>query len=103
MGQGVIDRTRSSSPWVGMARDEAKEWWRDHPGASFSEFAEWVDGHYEPQVFTAGFGWHPRRSLGRRMTAIEQEVLDDVHVGLHEAVELELARRRARHRRDEAA
>jgi hypothetical protein len=96
--QTVIDNRQRSS-WVGIARDDAREWWRDHPGSTFSEFAEWVADRYEPYIFTSGFGWRPARHA--RMTAFEREILDDVHVGLHEAAGAEVARRRARRRRDE--
>lgn len=83
---------QATSPWAGIAREDAKEWWRDHPGAAFSEFAAWVADRYEPHIFQSGFGWRPGRHA--RMTLFEQEILDDVHIGLVQAAEAELTRRR---------
>lgn len=76
--------------WVTIGRDDAREWWRDHPQASFSEFAEWVSDHYEPHIFRSGFGWTP----GRRLTALEKDILDDIHTGIAEAWQGEITRRR---------
>lgn len=84
---------RPLAPWVNIGREDAREWWRDHSGASFAEFAQWIAEEYEPHIYRSGFGWRP----GRRLTALERDILDDVHVGLVEAWRVEIERRRARH------
>lgn len=95
MGQqrSVIDKERAESPWVGIAREDAKDWWRQHPGAPFSEFAEWADRRYLP-VTLSGMGWRGDRPL----TPKEQEALADVYVGLSEAATLETRLREYRRR-----
>lgn len=90
---------RQTSSWTGISSGDAREWWRDHPGATFTEFADWVYDDYEPHIFRSGFGWRPGKHA--RMTALEREILDDVHAGLAEATEVELVHRRARRREGE--
>ncbi len=49
-GQGGHDEHGDGeSPWLRMAYDQAHEWFREHPGAPFTEFEEWVST-YELQV-----------------------------------------------------
>lgn len=65
---------------MGIARQDAREWFRDHPGAPLAEFDEWV-GWYELAMLH-GCGY-----AGGRLTGRFQGILDDIHVGLAHAVE----------------
>lgn len=76
----------SNGPWVGMAKLDAREWFRDHRGAPLAEFDVWV-GKYELAMLM-GSGYR-----GGPLSTQLQEILDDIHLGLTEAVE---ERRRTR-------
>lgn len=65
---------------MGIARLDAREWFRDHPGASLHEFDQWVDGYEVAMLRGSGY-------RGGRLTTQLQEILDDIHVGLSQVVE----------------
>jgi hypothetical protein len=68
------------SPWVEIARVEAREWFRDNPRA-WDDFDEWVEGKYVPDLLRVGFGWKP----GDRMTAKMIEAMDAALEGVAQA------------------
>lgn len=82
--------TRFQSAWVGIARDDAREWWRENKGATFAEFAEWALEQEGRLLRGAGI------SGRKRLTALQHEIIDDIQRGLTEAWQAEIARRRAR-------
>jgi hypothetical protein len=94
----VINEPREETSWFNIAHDTAQAWLRhERPGASFSEYHEWVVEEYEPYILRSGFGWRP----GRALTASQRDYLDDVHRGLREAARAEQERREARRRNAE--
>lgn len=80
----------SSAPWVGIAHGDAREWFRDHPRAPLEEYDEWVCRVYEPQVLR-GNGY-----AGGRFGVRLNEILDQVHVGMRQALDDERRRRGVR-------
>lgn len=80
---------RVEAPWEGIARQDAADWFRSHPGAPWAEFYEWAETEWEPQQFLqAGHGWVPGRP-------VPQAALTEAHLGLAAAVEAEARRRGA--------
>jgi hypothetical protein len=75
-----------------MAYDDARDWFRDHPGADPVEYGAWCEGYEYGQVLAAGYGWQP----GDRVTRQMQDALDAAYVGLQAAREVEDARRGGR-------
>jgi hypothetical protein len=49
----------AASPWLQMAHDAARDWFRDHPGAPLAEYGAWCEGYEYGQVLAAGYGWQP--------------------------------------------
>jgi hypothetical protein len=80
------------SPWLPMAHDDARDWFRDHPGAPLADFTAWCEAYEYGQVLAAGYGWQPGDPVTRQM----QEALDAAYVGLQAAREVEDARRAGR-------
>jgi hypothetical protein len=62
----------ATSPWLQMAHDDAREWFRDHPGAPLAEFTAWAERYEVQEVLRAGFGWQPGDPVAQRV----QEALD---------------------------
>lgn len=73
------------SPWVGMAAEAAREWWRDHPGYSLGEYDGWVYREYEPLVLR---GMGVPAGVAGRLTVTQRSALDAVHAGLVEGAAL---------------
>lgn len=89
----VITEPQEATSWWNIAHDAAQAWLRhERPGATFSEFSEWVVGEYEPYILRSGFGWTP----GQALTPAQRDYLDDVHRGLEQAARAERGRRDAR-------
>jgi hypothetical protein len=82
----------AASPWLQMAHDQARDWFRRHPGAPLTDYAAWCEAYEYGQVLTAGYGWQP----GGEVTQQMQEALDAAYVGLRAAREVEVARRAGR-------
>lgn len=75
-------------PANGMARADAREWFRDNHRAPWDEFHTWVRDVYTPRIVT-GYGCHPDRPV----TPAAQAALDAAHVGIALAVGDEERRR----------
>lgn len=84
------------SAWFGIAEGDAREWFRDHQGVPLEEFDDWVC-RYECQVLS----W--TEYSGGRFGLKLNEILDDVHTGLQQALVDERRRRAASHRVDAVA
>lgn len=91
----VPRHARAASPWQGIARDAAREWFRENPGAPLAEFDRWAVETWEPDEFLrAGCGWRPGQPVNvAAFTAARR--------GLREAMEDEQRRRAARHPRQD--
>jgi hypothetical protein len=85
----VTDPAGETRPWLTIAREDGREWWRLHPGAPLLEFYQWVMDEYEPMVLRNVRGARHARQFNR----IQQDALDDVARGMLEAAEAELRRR----------
>jgi hypothetical protein len=79
----------AASPWLWMAHDEARDWFRDHPGADLADYRAWCEACEYGQVLAAGHGWRPGDDVTQQM----QDALDAAVVGLDAAREVETARR----------
>lgn len=80
-----MTEAQAELPWVGIAREDAREWWRSNSGAPLSEYAAWIASEYEPKTLL-GLGYLPTPApSGRRLTANQKDILDDVHAGLADA------------------
>lgn len=79
------------SPWVRMAQDAAREWFREHPDALRADFMAWAEAYEVQEVLRAGFGWQP----GDPVPVKVQEALDAAWTGLMAARAVEERRRAA--------
>lgn len=80
-----------ASPWVRMAQDAAREWFRERPDAPRADFMAWAERYELDEVLRAGFGWQPGDPVARQV----QEALDAAWTGLMAARAVEERRRAA--------